>query len=651
MDASAPGEGLPAAAAVPLELQGALKATDTVFADWPEPERTQFITPLQRLLNAPAEMLTQTGGSPVVAPPLYGRWHSAQPELDQAASPPWFVELNSDPRERVIAGLGTQVIQAEQQQLMAGAWQQYDQIRAINDRLRFAQLARETAARLHTRHLATADTDSVVQVTAPVHARVRVGSVTAQQQFALSPVGPGVLQGQFRRVARPAGPLMRRLTKIGQPAQNTLLARMNAGQVSAVPALRLPAEMATPSTIGDDVPDWGNAVWVQKLTASGSAAPAPQSFSALATNLFQQLSAPVESIPAAVPVDLPQVGESLIAALDPKITITEGIRSRLQLAPELEWEPRDPLEPIMAAPEFPQPMSQPLAEISQDWLLPGLHSVPPNTVSLLKANQRFVEAFMIGLNHEFARELLWNEYPTDQRGSYFRQFWNVTGRVYTSAQTRDQESEKDIKPIHSWDKTSHLGENSARPPDATEPLVLLVRGDLLRRYPNAIVYAVKAVRTSDGRRDLSDEELHPLFTGRLDPDVAFYGFDLDVTKARGDDGEEGWFFVLQEQPSEPRFGLDVAGTVSGSLGSWNDLNWGQLAADPASLGVISYIDLNADLPDTRAVTTATGEPVVAWHDNSGLGPAGTKASDLAYITLQRPVRVAVHGSQMLPGKT
>ena len=26
---------------------------------------------------------------------------------------------------------------------------------------------------------------------------------------------------------------------------------------------------------------------------------------------------------------------------------------------------------------------------------------------------------MVGLNHEFARELLWREYPTDQRGQLF----------------------------------------------------------------------------------------------------------------------------------------------------------------------------------------------------------------------------------------
>ena len=36
---------------------------------------------------------------------------------------------------------------------------------------------------------------------------------------------------------------------------------------------------------------------------------------------------------------------------------------------------------------------------------------------------------MVGLNHEMARELLWREYPTDQRGSYFRQFWDASVAV------------------------------------------------------------------------------------------------------------------------------------------------------------------------------------------------------------------------------
>ena len=57
--------------------------------------------------------------------------------------------------------------------------------------------------------------------------------------------------------------------------------------------------------------------------------------------------------------------------------------------------------------------------------MPGLERVPQNTVGLLQTNRRFIEAFMVGLNHEMAAELRWREFPTDLRGSYFRSFLNT----------------------------------------------------------------------------------------------------------------------------------------------------------------------------------------------------------------------------------
>ena len=185
-------------------------------------------------------------------------------------------------------------------------------------------------------------------------------------------------------------------------------------------------------------------------------------------------------------------------------------------------------------------------------------------------------------------------------------------------------------------------------PDAPEPLVLLVRGDLLRRYPNALVYAVKAQQNPNGPRNLGTEERHPLFRGRLDPDVSFFGFNLDEARVRGSSTDAGWFFVLQEQPSEPRFGLDLADAPTAGLNQWRDLNWGHLAADASALQAVTYIDLNAELPDTSGVIPEADEPIVAWHADSGLGAAGSKAAGLAFITLQRPARVAIHGSQLLP---
>ena len=90
-----------------------------------------------------------------------------------------------------------------------------------------------------------------------------------------------------------------------------------------------------------------------------------------------------------------------------------------------------------------------------------------------------------------------------------------------------QESLRDIKPVHTWD--GELGEH--RPGDfdpEREQLVLLVRGDLLRKYPTAVIYAEKARRTGPGgaREPDSATVKLPLFRGTLPPDVTFVGFDL-----------------------------------------------------------------------------------------------------------------------------
>ena len=55
--------------------------------------------------------------------------------------------------------------------------------------------------------------------------------------------------------------------------------------------------------------------------------------------------------------------------------------------------------------------------------------MPPEHDHALETNPRFIESYMVGLNHEMARELLWREYPTDQRGTCFRQFWDLSAVV------------------------------------------------------------------------------------------------------------------------------------------------------------------------------------------------------------------------------
>src|SRR5262249_4683594 len=146
-----------------------------------------------------------------------------------------------------------------------------------------------------------------------------------------------------------------------------------------------------------------------------------------------------------------------------------------------------------------------------------------------------------------------------------------------------------------------------------------------------------------------DTVAYPVFSGRLDPDIAFFGFDLSEAQARGGSGPDdlGWFFVLAEHPTEPRFGLDADdGDYAGKPASWPDLNWAHLAPDAQALAGLAPLPLGPAPPDVSAVVPAPGDPGVAWHVTGD--PAGANGSDLAWITLRRPFRVAIHGADVLP---
>src|SRR5262249_15433143 len=258
-----------------------------------------------------------------------------------------------------------------------------------------------------------------------------------------------------------------------------------------------------------------------------------EAFRTAARALAARLTDQVADVPALEAVKLPELGAKVMAAMDPKLSVVAGLRDRLKLPAGVRQPTTDPAESVMAAPTFPQPMYAPLAAVSQEWILPGIEDVLPNTVATVLTNQRFIEAYMVGLNHEMARELQWNEYPTDMRGSYFRQFWDPAGGDATPA------ARLDITALDSWDRTSALDQHPVRqPPPGCEHLVLVIRGEVFRRYPNTQVYAVKAKAAPGGTHDLTDTELLPVFGGRLAPDVAFFGFELTATDARGDETAE-----------------------------------------------------------------------------------------------------------------
>ena len=339
-------------------------------------------------------------------------------------------------------------------------------------------------------------------------------------------------------------------------------------------------------------------------------------------------------------LDLPALRSTVQAAIEPRTAIPAGFGPRMIRSPGFVWNPTDPIEPVMAHPVFPQPMYKPLAELSPDWMLPGLSELRADSVTLAETNPRFIEAYMAGLNHEMSRELLWNEYPSDQRGSYFRQFWDPAGLAPRPV----PETAKDVTPLHGWLATA-LGSHSPRPaPPGGKHLVLVVRGELLRRYPSTLVYAVRAEKNGNDYA-LGATRSEPVFAGRLRPDVAFFGFALTPTEVRGANtvAAPGWFFVFQEQPGEPRFGLDVAEYPPPPLADWPDLAWSHLAPSPEALAGLHYIDLSIVQSAIAAREVGSGP---RWHLSSAA--PYTRGADQAAITCQQPVRVALHAAQLLP---
>jgi len=308
-------------------------------------------------------------------------------------------------------------------------------------------------------------------------------------------------------------------------------------------------------------------------------------------------------------------------------------------------------KPIMAYPRFPIPMYDYLKEISPDYIIPNVSDIEPNTITLMETNREFIESFLMGMNHEFSRELLWREFPTDMRGSYFRHFWEYDNdpdaeiqpgenvEDYVDRIIEDQNLRSDIKEIHKWNKP--LGKNEAKPgPD----LVLLVKGDLLRKYPNTLVYAHKAKYpgnslTADRVLDDSVPVMWPIVTGKLEPDVYFFGFELSQEEANGnrsDLNEPGWFFVLRERPGQISFGLDDLGNESLNMtpDNWDSVTWEHLTWNPNQQ------------PKALKVTGAN-----ITLNNSGNGPRaatwGASSSDMAYILYQSPILFARHASTML----
>jgi len=400
-------------------------------------------------------------------------------------------------------------------------------------------------------------------------------------------------------------------------------------------------------------------------TSANVDSPVARNFRFAAVNLNERLTIRIPDAPPLQKFETINAHTKLARAIDPYHSYPLRLSAFIKIPGRVFERPEEIVE-AMAHPDFEDAMYRYLRDLNKELLIPNLDLIPPNCISLLETNPRFIESYMVGLNHEMGRELLWREYPTDMRGSYFRQFWDVKG-ISNPDTPADAEQLKDITKIHSWQSTTLLGTHKPDPgPNADvqpgeKQVVLVIRGELLKRYPNTVIYAQKAIGDKDGNNvirtdDLTqqqfDQELKfPLFKAEIDPDLRFFGFDLTTDKARGTvkshdfpaSDTRGWFFVIQEVPGEPRFGMDIEyeptrdtdnNPANDPRDTWDNLAWDRFgAAQPP------FVKLSPAPTFPRPnVAELTAHP---W---------GSSSAQMAYILFQAPVMVAVHASEMLDKK-
>ena len=733
MDVSEPGYNIPSAGP-PLGLEGALRSTLTVPTPWNDPDKTNFQTAVQTFINQPAAMNDDPSNpipdDPVIAPPIYGRWPARVQAVDRTAAG-WINDLNLDPRNRSGGGMGSQIVQSEQTQLMASAWQQVEGVLKANQLLRQAQLARAATQQIYRQHLSILQPETVFTLTAPLHARLMASPVTILAKVRGSRVPERMLSATFRRVTRP-----RRRLRSSPRVRTSLLARVNSADVAIVPPPAPPKglvsidqvtdQICKPRPKGDhDWDDWwkwlleyllhkdckhecngAEQITVANFTPAAVAAVPPRpafqiaaegvqppaggtntgpdsaaakAFRSATTDLFATVQAFPVDPPLAPALNLTALRTTLLTRLDPVFTVPRRVQSLLSFTSRLQWILPDPLEPIMAAPDFPQPMYVPLRDLSPQYVLPGVDLIPPDTVGLLITNHAFIEAYMVGLNHEMARQLLWNDYPTDQMGSYFRQFWDVSAYVPKAGDPTDpaqlKELLKDIPPINTWPKPLPLGDHPNRTDIVLNNVVLIVRGELFKRYPNAIVYAGKAKKQGNTRVLDPTDERYPLFRGTLPNDITFIGFNLSVDDARGGTAAspEGFFFVFQQQPTEPRFGLEPTERGNPTT-TWSDLAWTNFGGAPGfqiparggvtprgltfqqapwrlASQVFSLVLGGTSVPDFIRPDLQPDRIAIAADPDNPDDPNnkwGVNAAQTAYILLRAPFRVLIHADLMLP---
>ena len=624
LDVRQPGLGLPGVAS-PVPMAGALCAAAAIrrMTAPPTPMQAALQDQLWSVVTEGVVMPMRSSDSdPIVAPPFYGAFQAGV--QDDA---PWQLALNNNPGHRAIAGLGAEVARRLQEDLAAAAWERLHDVDTLQRSLNRDALKQAANRRQRERltSLAHADGQRYLVFARPLSATCVLGDRTFLRRLEeTTDLPPQVSATTTARLAARVGKTRRRRLQSvpsGAGITGRCLVPEARPDFAAPPAAGLrtlarqmqPVDISSLKTVAGVAPQVDTQLLARhpgRRRDSGQGESRRFTGGRGMGNVFWNATEPVEFL---------RRRRRQLTRAAAGLGLGEDGPLPTRLRPRLE---------------FTTPFGVALARLDPEFLLPKVGTVPRNTISVVAVNPAYIEAFLAGLNDAWSRELIWRELPASARATSMRRFWDC------------EDPGDQIPDLRQWRRSSALGDN-ATPLAGGDGLALLIKGRLLERYPDTLIYAVPG-QWSDGERapitaPSKAQRRWPDVVGELCPGVTYViFFNLSVEAAGGTPlarvntnapgkAEPGWFFVLEEQPCAPRFGLDLAGPdTPAQADGWQELSWAHVTTTPATGSGARHLSLAPPL--------VRNPQRAAW---------GQSSAPMAWITLQTPYRVYIHGSSMV----
>ncbi len=485
-----------------FEVQGALQQVDTPLAvlDSDAALNALMAETLRHSIIGDTGIVADGEPDPLVAFPAYGWRYQQQSAVSRpkAEQREWFDLVNLDLKFRQAAGRGAETVRRNQEVFAQRCFEQYEEIVEANRRLARLNVAAVMAEHLTIKHLAKLAPDTVLALAEPL------------QPYVKGTTGTAIIE-ELRTAGAPTSFAARGLRKVSAKRMQKVDVA-GVGRLTVVPHPAIPGDQTSNPVlrpmqrraIDRDLHPLAARVGLSDVVSR-------RVTGFLDVRTFQQSARPTQTGIRVARFE----SRGMSARLTDAVTRLPRAKALATIG-GLRAAEQQLIAPVYRAPVITEPLVDKLNEFATDAILTDATRIPTDRVALFEENRSFIEAFLVGANHEMNKELRWREFPTDMRGTIFKRFWN-RHRADSDPQGDD------IAAIHGW--TRELGRNF--PPadvDQAGNLVIVIHSDLIAKFEMPIVNL--NVATGSVWQSGSGVDHEPVFSGKITRDIAYYGYDV-----------------------------------------------------------------------------------------------------------------------------